>query len=231
MSKRTVLICDDNIQDAEALQHCLMVENYNVRLVHSGSAAQRVLSERDVDLVVMESRLPDMDGFNLCRSIRTVSSVPIIFLSCRTDEFDRILGLKMGADDYITKPFSPREVSVRIETVLRRCGHKGDGGRLIELGGLRLNPESFSAYINGEKLDLIPSDFKLLSYLASNPGKVLSREKMLDAVWGFEYYGSQRSVDTQIKRIRSALKGRDVQFAIQSIYGVGYKLELQDKNL
>lgn len=230
MNKRTVLICDENSRDAELLQRSLCDEGYNVLLARDGRSAQKMLEERDVDLLVMEARQPDMDGFELCRVVRSTTQMPIIFLSSRTDEFDRILGLKIGADDYITKPFSPREVAVRVETVLRRSGHMHGTAKSISLGGLTLYPESYAAYINGEKLELIPSDFKLLCYMAMNVGKVLSREKMLDAVWGFEYFGSQRSVDTQIKRIRACLKNRDVHFAIHSIYGVGYKLEVEDKN-
>lgn len=230
MNKRTVLICDENAKDAELLQRSLNTEGYNVLLARDGRSAQKLLEERDVDLMVMEARQPDMDGFELCRVIRSITQMPIIFLSTRADEFDRILGLKIGADDYITKPFSPREVAVRVETVLRRSGHTHGTAKSISIGGLILFPDSYSAYIDGEKLELIPSDFKLLCYMAMNAGKVLTREKMLDAVWGFEYFGSQRSVDTQIKRIRAALKNRDVHFAIHSIYGVGYKLEVEDKN-
>ena len=230
LNKRTVLICDENAKDAEVLQRSLTVEGYNVLLARDGRSAQKMLDERDVDIMVMEARQPDIDGFELCRVIRGVTQMPIIILSSRTDEFDRILGLKIGADDYITKPFSPREVAVRVETVLRRMAHTHDASRSISVGGLTLFPDSYSAYINGEKLELIPSDFKLLCYMAVNAGKVLTREKMLDAVWGFEYFGSQRSVDTQIKRIRAALKDKDVHFAIHSIYGVGYKLEAADKN-
>lgn len=228
MNKRTVLICDDNSRDAEILQRALEAEYFNVLLSRDGRTAQKLLGDRDVDIVIMETRLPDMDGFELCRVIRSTAQTPVIFLSYRSDEFDRILGLKIGADDYVSKPFSPREVAVRVETVLRRVDRRGGSEKSISLGAVTLLPDSYAAYVDGEKLDLIPSDFKLLCYMALNAGKVLTREKMLDAVWGFEYFGSQRSVDTQIKRIRAALRDRDVHFAIQSIYGVGYKLEVEE---
>ena len=228
MEKPTVLICDDNARDAEELRRALAVEGFNALLCRDGRSAQSMLADRKIDLLIMESRLPDCDGFELCRTLRAGGNLPIIFVSSRAEEFDRILGLKMGADDYVAKPFSAREVAVRAGVVLRRTRPAQELER-ISVGGLTLLPDSYSAWVGEEKLELIPSDFKLLCCLARSAGKVLSREKMLDAVWGFEYYGSQRSVDTQIKRIRAALKGKNVQFAIQSIYGVGYKLELTEK--
>lgn len=232
MNKRTVLICDQNTADSEVMQHALNVEGFKVLLVRDGEAARQLLGEHQVDLVIMETRLPDCDGLELCRRLRGESDVPIIFVSSRCDEFDVVLGFKMGADDYVRKPFFPRELAARAEAVLRRGGHDAAAGEKgVSIGGLRLQPESFSAWADGRKLALIPSDFKLLSYMAANPGKVLTREKMLDAVWGYEYYGSQRSVDTQIKRIRAALRGCNVHFAIKSIYGVGYKLELEEANV
>lgn len=230
MAKRTVLICDDNARDAESLQYALTVEGYNVFRAGDGSTAKKLLADGGIDLVVLEAKLPDSDGFELCRSIRGASAMPVIFLSSRSDELDRVLGLKIGADDYITKPFSAREVVARVEAVLRRCEPGSSGLKGVHLGGVTIFPDSYSMYVENEKISLIASDFKLLYYMLSNAGKVMTREKMLDAVWGYDYYGNQRSVDTQIKRIRAALKDKNVQFAIHSVYGVGYKLELTDKN-
>lgn len=228
MDKQTVLICDPDTAVCRSLEVVLTAGNYNVLTAADGAAAREILGRTRVDIMILEARLPDGDGFELCRSLHAKSEMPMIFLSSLAEEFDRVLGLKIGADDYISKPFSPREVAARVEAVLRRA-RPLPAGKNLSVAELSLYPESFTAFVGGDKLELIPSDFKLLSYMVENLGKVLTREKILDAVWGFEYYGNHRSVDTQIKRIRAALRDKDVHFAIYSIYGVGYKLDVVNK--
>ena len=227
MIKPTVILCDAEHNVRAGVKSYLSGDNYEVLLCQNGSELLDVLSHNGCDIIIMESQLPDMDGYELCKIIRAKWNVPIIFLSRRNEEFDRVLGLKMGADDYMGKPFSLRELSARVEAVLRRsttviCNDK------IKIAELTIYPESYFVSINSESVDMIPSDFKLLLYLANNLGKVIGREKLLDAVWGIDSSGSQRSIDTQIKRIRKAICREGVHFTIKSIYGVGYKMELID---
>jgi DNA-binding response OmpR family regulator len=172
--------------------------------------------------------LPDMLGTEVCRNIRAESNVPIIMLSARGEELDRIVGLELGADDYVTKPFSPREIAARVRTNLRRQ-HALANDRQPEpryrIAELLVVPNAYEVYINSERIVMRPKEVEVLSYLTANAGKVVSREQILGAVWGYEYLGDTRVVDTQIKRIRQKLGSQDVHFAIRSVYGAGYKLE------
>lgn len=220
-----ILICDPDREVCAAVKSYLGGENYDVRTMDTAAEVISVLNRERVDAVVCETVLSDDDGFELCRRIRSRSNIPLIFLSRKNEEIDRVLGLKLGGDDYMGKPFSLRELSARLESVMRRATPIPVSD-CVQIAELSLYPEAFSAFVSGKKTELIPSDFKLLYYLAVNLGKVISREKLLDAVWGLESTGSQRSVDTQIKRIRRAIMQPDVHFAIRTIYGVGYKLEL-----
>lgn len=225
MEKPVILLCDPDTEVRGAVKSYLSGENYEVLSFESSDAIVDTLNCTRADMIIMETLLSDGDGYELCRKIRSRSNIPIIFLSRRNEEFDRVLGLKMGADDFMGKPFSLRELSARVEAVLRRVDHS-PLIKCVRVGELTMYDESYTAYVSGEQVELIPSDFKLLFHLASNIGKVLSREKLLDAVWGTESAGSQRSIDTQVKRIRKAVCRDNVHFAIKSIYGVGYKMEL-----
>ena len=225
MNKPITIVCDADREVRSCIKSYLSGENYDVTAFESLSELESFLRTNEADLVIMETQLPDGDGYDFCRRMRQSSDMPLIFLSRRNEEFDRVLGLKMGADDFMGKPFSLRELSARAETVLRRYVRREQEKR-IDIAELSIHPEAYSVYVSGEKVELIPSDFKLLYYLCRNIGKVISREKLLDAVWGMESTGSNRSVDTQIKRIRKAVCLPDVHFAIKSIYGVGYKLEV-----
>ncbi len=225
MVKPTVLVCDAERDVRVGIKSYLSGENYDVILTERGEELLNSLTKHRCDIVIMETRLPDMDGYELCKQLRAQGNTPVIFLSRKHEEFDRVLGLKIGADDFMGKPFSLRELSARVEAVLRRSSvvSRSDSLHVAEL---TIYPEAYSVYVGGEPVELIPSDFKLLHYLAVNLGKVMDREKLLDAVWGIESTGSQRSIDTQIKRIRKAVCLPDVHFAIKSIYGVGYKMEV-----
>lgn len=225
IERPVILLCDPDSEVRGAVKSYLSGENYEVLSFDSGAGMVDDLNRRRADIIIMETLLSDGDGFELCRKIRSRSNIPIIFLSRRSEEFDRVLGLKMGADDFMGKPFSLRELSARVEAVLRRVDHSSLI-KSVRVGELTMYHESYTAYVSGSPVELIPSDFKLLYHLAANVGKVLSREKLLDAVWGMESTGSQRSVDTQIKRIRKAISFPDVHFAIKTIYGVGYKMDL-----
>lgn len=225
MVKPTVLVCDAERDVRVGIKSYLSGENYEVLLTECGEELLQALRKHRCDIVIMETRLPDVDGYELCKKVRDLGNIPVIFLSRKHEEFDRVLGLKIGADDFMGKPFSLRELSARVEAVLRRTSTVSRIDSL-NIAELTIYPEAYSVYVGGEPVELIPSDFKLLHYLAANLGKVMDREKLLDAVWGIESTGSQRSIDTQIKRIRKAVCLPDVHFAIKSIYGVGYKMEL-----
>jgi len=223
MQKTVVLICDDSAAVHESLERYLQADGIHVLSVYDGESALERFRAYDIDLIILDIMLPGIPGTEVCSIIRRSSDVPIIMLSARDDEYDRIIGLGLGADDYVTKPFSPREVAMRVRTVLRR--QRGiPATKKFMLAELTVFPDSYEVFVNDERISMRPKEIEVLSYLIENVGKVLSREQILNAVWGYEYYGDTRVVDTQIKRIRQKLAS-GVHFAIRSIYGAGYKLE------
>ena len=219
----TVLICDDNISVHESLSSYLKDLRMNVLSAYSGEEALRMLEQYDIQFVILDLTLPGISGFDALKDIRKYSDVPVLILSARSSEFDRILGLELGADDYITKPFSPREIATRIQVILKRTSRR-PAGTYITFSNLTMNPYAYTAFIDESPLDLTPKEFKILALFVSAPGIVLTREQILNRVWGYNYYGDFRSVDTQIKHIRRKLP-ETARFKIRSIYGVGYKLE------
>ena len=225
MPRPLVLVCDADREVRSCVKSYLSGENYEVVVFESLADTEKYMEHSEVDLIITETQLPDGDGYEFCRRLRMHSNVPLVFLSRRNEEVDRVLGLKIGADDFMGKPFSLRELSARVETVLRRYLPVRQE-KHIEVEELSIHPDAYSVFVSGRRVELIPSDFKLLHYLSVNAGKVMSRERLLDAVWGMDSTGSHRSIDTQIKRIRKAVCLPDVHFTIKSIYGVGYKLEV-----
>jgi DNA-binding response OmpR family regulator len=224
MGKHTVLICDDNIAIHKSLTSYLKVEGIEAVSAYDGESALSELRRQPIDVVVLDVMLPGMDGYEVCREIRKGSDVYIIMLSARSEEMDRIVGLEVGADDYVSKPFSPREMVIRIKKALKRLYPKQETKRLT-LAELTILPDSYQVYVNGQRLDMSPKEIDVLAFLVSNAGKALTREHILNAAWGYEYYGDTRVVDTLIKRLRQKLPREGVHFAIRSIYGVGYVIE------
>jgi DNA-binding response OmpR family regulator len=224
MGKHTVLICDDNIAIHKSLTSYLKVEGIEAVSAYDGESALSELRRQPIDVVVLDVMLPGMDGYEVCREIRKGSDVYIIMLSARGEEMDRIVGLEVGADDYVSKPFSPREMVIRIKKALKRLYPKQETKRLT-LAELTILPDSYQVYVNGQRLDMSPKEIDVLAFLVSNAGKALTREHILNAAWGYEYYGDTRVVDTLIKRLRQKLPREGVHFAIRSIYGVGYVIE------
>lgn len=223
MSKATVLICDDNIAVHDGLTVYLHEDDIAVISVYDGESALAKIRSEGIDLVILDIMLPNMSGIEVCREIRKSSDIPIIILSAKSEELDRIVGLQLGADDYVTKPFSPREVVIRAQTILRRLQITKENTAL-HFAELRVFLESYEVYVDGNPVDLTAKETELLSYLIDNAGKVLSRERILHAVWDYDYCGDTRAVDAQIKRLRQKLpagKG----YSIRTVYGVGYKLE------
>ena len=222
-----VLICDDNPSVHASLTSALSAGGFDVISVYSGEDALAILRGGGIDLVILDIMLPPISGMELCRKIRKTSSVPVILLSALGAETDRIQGLRMGADDYVTKPFSPIEMTERVRAILRRT-HQLPAQTDLYFAELRVNPEAYTASINGQKLDVTPSEVKMLMVLIKNAGKALSREQLLNSVWGFDYIGDSRAVDSHIARLRKKFAHYETHFEIESVYGIGYKLEETD---
>lgn len=224
MGKHTVLICDDNMAIHSSITSYLKAEGIEVISAFDGETALNELHRQNVDVMVLDVMLPGMDGYEVCREVRKYSDVYIIMLSAKGEELDRIVGLEVGADDYISKPFSPREVVIRIKKALKRM-HPKQEPKTLTLAELTILPDSYEVYVRGQKIDMTSKEIDVLSFLVSNAGKALTREHILNAAWGYEYYGDTRVVDSLIKRLRQKLSRGDVHFIIRSIYGVGYKIE------
>lgn len=224
MGKHTVLICDDNMAIHSSLTSYLKAEGIEVVSAFDGETALNELHRQNVDVMILDVMLPGMDGYEVCREVRKHSDVYIIMLSARGEELDRIVGLEVGADDYVSKPFSPREVVIRIKKALKRM-HPKQEPKQLTLAELTILPDSYEVYVRGQKLEMTSKEIDVLSFMVSNAGKALTREHILNAAWGYEYYGDTRVVDSLIKRLRQKLSKGDVHFIIRSIYGVGYKIE------
>ena len=226
METCTVLICDDNPAIHSSLGSFLAAEGIAVRAAHTGEEALDLFRRGGIDLIVLDIMLPGMDGLDVCREIRRTSDAPILMLSARDEEMDRVLGLELGADDYVVKPFSPREVTVRIKKMLRRLRAPAEP-RGLTLAELTVVPESFKAYIRGREVDLTHKELEVLASMVAHAGEVLTREHLLNVAWGYDYFGDTRVVDALIKRIRQKIMAEGVHYAIRSVYGVGYVLEAQ----
>lgn len=224
--KLNILICDDNIAVHESLSAYLKVENMKCVSVYDGEAVLERLKLEQFDLIVLDIMMPKIFGTDVCREIRKTSEIPIIMLSGKGEEFDRIMGLEIGADDYITKPFSPREVVVRIKTILKRVLPKAEKSSIFHVGKIDIDVDGYTAYVSGTKLELTPKEISTLAYLYQNKNKVMSRDQILNKIWGYDYFGDTRAVDTLVKRLRAKLPVSDLGFEIKTVYGVGYKLEV-----
>ncbi|MDR0839858.1 MAG: response regulator transcription factor [Christensenellaceae bacterium] len=225
--KQRILICDDQAIIHETLGAYLQNEGYIYDSAFDGEQAFLLYEEKRPDLILLDIMMPKMSGIDVCRAIRAKSRVPIIMLTAKGEEIDRILGLELGADDYIVKPFSSREVVARVKAVLRRFGDADlNAGRALHFEGLEINLDTYVVRVQGEAVRFTPKEVEILYLLASHPGRVLDREQILSQVWGYEFFGDTRTVDTQIKRIRQKLPGAEgVPWGIKTIYGVGYKFE------
>ena len=227
MSSVKILIADDDPVVHEALGIYLTAEGYEPIDVYDGKAAINALSA-EVAVCVLDIMMPGMSGIDVCKEIRKTSRLPIIMLTAKGEEIDRILGLELGADDYIVKPFSPREVVARIKAVLRRAKEQqaADTGIVIH-DGLMIDIKSYTVTLNGKPIICTPKEIEILYMLASNPGHVFTREQLLNRVWGYDFVGETRTVDTHIKRIRAKLDNTGKNWSIKTIYGVGYKFEIE----
>ncbi len=224
--KEAVLVVDDDPNICELIKMYLD-DDYEVFVVHDGGSVINKINEVNPALVVLDIMLPVMDGLEVCKEIRRKWNIPIIMLTAKGEEIDKILGLELGADDYITKPFSPREMAARIKAVLRRTHSPGKQEHFLQYPGLFLDAESHLVKINGQAVELTPKEFEMLWLMAANPGKVFSRDNLLDKVWGFDFFGGTRAVDSQVKRLRRKMENvPDAPTYIHTVWGVGYKFEV-----
>lgn len=233
MDKEKILIVDDDKNICELLRLYLEKEGYETYIAHDGENAIAIYGDKYVDLVLLDVMMPRVDGWEACRRIRAKGNTPIIMLTAKGETFDKVLGLELGADDYIVKPFDTKEVVARIKAVLRRSGRShqgqtgaGDGALVFE--NLVVNLTKYELKVRDEVIDTPPKELELLYHLAANPNKVFTRDALLDEVWGFEYYGDSRTIDVHIKRLREKLEGVSEQWSLKTVWGVGYKFEVKE---
>jgi len=224
MAQYRVLICDDNQVVHQSLGAYMDNEDIEYVSVFDGEAALQAVKEQPFDLVILDIMLPKMFGTEVCKEIRKFSDIPIIFLSARGEEFDRVLGLELGADDYVTKPFSPREVVARIKTIMRRSSDNKKSD-ILTIGNLTINTKAYHAELSGKPVKLTPHEVELLAFLVTNKGEVVKRNDILDHVWGKDYFGDVRIVDTLIARIRGKIPEHDANVHFKSVYGIGYMID------
>ena len=222
-----ILIVDDELKIIELAKLYLEQGGYEVAGVDSGHAALSSLTNINPDFIVLDLMLPDIDGFEVCRQIRMKSDIPILMLTARREDVDKIVGLEMGADDYLTKPFNPRELVARVKAILRRHQAGTQISSIIEIGNLRIDLARHEVTIDGKLVNLRTKEFALLSTLAQNLEIVLSREKLLDTVWGFDYYGETRTVDVHVNHLRDKISGSGAQ--IETVRGTGYRMIAKTK--
>ena len=225
----SVLIVEDDINIRDLLQMYLEKEGYAVTVADDGGQGLSKFRAIKPDLVLLDVMMPVMDGWAVCKAIRAEYQTPIIMLTAKGELDDKVSGLRAGADDYITKPFAMREVLARIEAVLRRADRSpGEPkSRRLVFDGLVIDMDAFELTVNGKKVDTPPKEMELLFYLASSPNRVYTRNQLLDEVWGFDYFGDSRTVDVHVKRLREKLEGVSESWSLKTVWGVGYKFEVQ----
>lgn len=225
-----ILIIDSDAGSTELLRNCLEKEGYSIISAANGEEGLSKFFSSKPDAVLLEAVLPRVDGWQICREIRKKSSLPLIFVTSKSEIFDRVLGLELGADDYIVKPFDGKEVAARIKAVMRRSGQKkqGEQPKEVHYDGLDINMSRYELKVRGKTLDTPPKELELLFFMASHPNIVFNRDQLLDEIWGFEYYGGSRTIDVHIKRLRDKLDGVSKQWSLETVWSVGYKFELSD---
>lgn len=227
-NRQSILICDDQEIIHETLSVYLKKEGFECYSAMDGQEAVDMAAAKKPDLIILDLMMPKKSGIDVCREIREHYRIPIIMLTAKGEEIDRILGLELGADDYIVKPFSLRELVARIKAVLRRFdANQNEREKLLRFDNLEINIDNYEVKVNGEKIPFTPKEVEIFQLLASRPGRVFTREQLLSKVWGYEYFGDTRAVDTQIKRIRQKLPTEGVLWGITTVYGVGYKFEVK----
>lgn len=233
VNKQKILIVDDDENIAELISLYLTKECFDTMMVHDGEKALIAYDTYQPNLILLDLMLPGIDGYQVCREIRAKSNVPIIMLSAKGEVFDKVLGLELGADDYMMKPFDSKELVARVKAVLRRYQAipkpeipGEDKGKCVEYPGITINLTNYSVIVDGVTVDMPPKELELLYFLAASPNQVFTREQLLDQIWGYEYIGDTRTVDVHIKRLREKIKDHE-SWRIATIWGIGYKFEVR----
>lgn len=226
-NKTKIFVVDDDSNICELIRLYLEKEGYDVMTSYRGDRAVEEFSSYAPNLVVLDVMLPGLDGWQVCREIRKRSGIPIIMLTAKGETFDKVLGLELGADDYMVKPFEAKELVARIKAVLRRYNHKDEGGVEVVYPNLVINKTNYTVKLNGTELQLPPKELELLFFLASNPNRVFTREQLLEHVWDFNFFGDSRTVDVHVKRLREKIDVKDQIWQLKTVWGVGYKFEVR----
>lgn len=223
---KPILVIDDEERIRHLVRMYLEREGYSVEEAENGRDALDKIHKREYSLLIVDLMMPEVDGWRVCREVRENSDIPIIMLTARGEEFDRVLGFELGADDYLVKPFSTKELVARVKALLRRTGGSftGSSSELV-YGLLRIEKDKHRVLIEEESITFTPREFELLYFLAKNPGRVFSREQLMETVWGYDFYGDARTVDTHVKKIREKLFHPDVRSMLATVWGVGYKFD------
>ena len=229
MNNKKALVIEDDKNIAELLRLYLEKDGFEVSIASDGGQGLRLAGEVEPDVILLDIMLPVMDGWQVCKEIRRTSQVPIIMLTAKGETYDKVSGLEMGADDYITKPFEVKELIARIHAVMRRAdGNAAPPEKKLVYDKLVINLDSYELIVDGKKIDTPPKEMELLYHLAASPNRVFTRNQLLDEVWGFDYFGDSRTVDVHIKRLREKLEGVSDQWSLKTVWGVGYKFELNE---
>ena len=233
MAKTKILIVDDDNNIAELISLYLTKECYDTQIVNDGEEALEAFEQYNPNMILLDLMLPGIDGYQVCREVRTKSNVPIIMLSAKGEIFDKVLGLELGADDYIMKPFDSKELVARVKAVLRRyqpikstTTTSTPTAKCVEYPDLTINLSNYSVIYNGKQVDMPPKELELLYFLAASPNQVFTREQLLDHIWGYEYIGDTRTVDVHVKRLREKIKDHEA-WQIATVWGIGYKFEVK----
>lgn len=221
-----ILVVDDDKNIAELVSLYLTKEGYETKKVYTGSEAVQEFSKFAPHLVVLDLMLPEMNGYDVCKEIRKISNIPIIMLTAKGETFDKVLGLELGADDYVVKPFDPKELVARVKAVLRRVDKKDDSDKKIVIPNLTISLSNYTVVYREKKVEMPPKELELLYYLASHANQVFTREQLLNQIWGYEYIGDTRTVDVHVKRIREKFNEED-EWGLKTVWGVGYKFEVK----
>ena len=227
INKTRVLVIDDDVNICELIRLYLEKDGYEVQTVYNGRSGIEAFGEFTPSIVVLDIMLPGVDGWQVCREIRKTSNIPIIMLTAKGETFDKVLGLELGADDYMVKPFEPKELVARVKAILRRYDRKEFDVLELIFPNLVINKSNYVVKLNGNDLEMPPKELELLYFLASNPNKVFTREQLLEHVWGFDFYGDSRTVDVHVKRLREKIDIPNQIWQLKTVWGVGYKFEVK----
>ncbi len=220
-----ILVVDDEENIRAIIRKYAEFEGYEVQEAQDGMDAVLKCRDQDYDFIIMDIMMPELDGFSACSKIRETKDIPVLMLSARGEEYDKIHGFELGIDDYVVKPFSPKELMMRVNAILQRMKKGGNDNEVLDFGGLKIDTSAMIVYVDGQKAELSPKGYELLYYMAKNKGIALTREKLITEVWGYDFYGDDRTLDTHIKLLRTALRGHRER--IVTLRGVGYRFEGQ----